>query len=111
MQSKNHLHGAAACLHRDFLDKRRKRTGRITSVLTTSSSGPTNLITLGGVSRARITQVMNLRNLAPVLQEKILSLPQDHSENSKLKECALRRITGMVDWREQLRQFEQVVRE
>jgi hypothetical protein len=70
-----------------------------------------DLARLGGVSRARITQVMNLRNLAPVLQEKILSLPQDHSENSKLNECALRRITGIVDWREQLRQFEQVVRE
>ena len=61
-----------------------------------------DLARLGGVSRARITQVMNLRNLAPVLQEKILSLPQDDSENSKLNECALRRITGVVDWREQL---------
>ena len=70
-----------------------------------------DLARLGGVSRARITQVMNLRNLAPVLQEKILSLLQDHSENSKLNECALRRITGVVDWREQLRQFEQVEQE
>jgi hypothetical protein len=70
-----------------------------------------DLARLGGVSRARITQVMNLRNLAPVLQEKILSLRQDHSDNSKLNECALRRITGVVDWREQLRQFEQVVQE
>jgi hypothetical protein len=33
-----------------------------------------DLARLGGVSRARITQVMKLRNLAPVLQERILWL-------------------------------------
>ena len=67
-----------------------------------------DLARLGGVSRARITQVMNLRNLAPVLQEQILWLPQDHSEKSKLNERALRRISGTMDWREQITQFEQL---
>jgi site-specific DNA recombinase len=67
-----------------------------------------DLARLGGVSRARITQVMNLRNLAPVLQEQILWLPQDHSEKSKLNERALRRISGTMDWREQITKFEQL---
>jgi hypothetical protein len=35
------------------------------------------LARLGGVSRARITQIMSLRNLAPVIQERILELPAD----------------------------------
>jgi hypothetical protein len=61
-----------------------------------------DLARLGGVSRARITQVMNLRNLAPVLQEQILWLPQDHSDNRKLNERGLRRISGAMDWRERL---------
>jgi hypothetical protein len=66
-----------------------------------------DLARLGGVSRARITQVMNLRNLAPVLQEQILS-PQYHSDNSRFNEGDLRRITGVLDWREQLQQFERL---
>ena len=33
------------------------------------------LARLGGVSRARMTQIMSLRNLAPVIQERILGLP------------------------------------
>ena len=65
-----------------------------------------DLARLGGVSRARITQVMNLRNLAPVLQEQILWLPRDQSEKIKLNERALRRISGAMDWREQITQFE-----
>jgi hypothetical protein len=38
----------------------------------------------------------------------ILWLPQDHSEKSKLHERALRRISGTMDWREQITQFEQL---
>ena len=34
-----------------------------------------DLAHLGGVSRARITQIMSLRKLAPVTQERILTLP------------------------------------
>jgi hypothetical protein len=39
----------------------------------------------------------------------ILWLPQDHSEKSKLiNERALCRISGTMDWREQIAQFEQL---
>jgi hypothetical protein len=41
----------------------------------------------------------------------ILWLPQDRSEKSKLiNERAVRRISGTMDWREQIAQFEQAVR-
>ena len=34
---------------------------------------------LGRVSRARLTQIMNLLNLAPSIQEEILFLPGEHA--------------------------------
>ncbi len=65
-----------------------------------------DLARLGGVSRARITQLMNLRNLAPLIQEQIVLMPQNRCDRRKLTERNLRRLSGMVDWREQLKQFE-----
>lgn len=48
---------------------------------------------LGGVTRARVTQVMNLLNLASELQERLLSgAPSFGSER------ALRRLTQTNDW-------------
>jgi len=67
-----------------------------------------DLARLGGVSRARITQLMNLRNLAPVIQEQILLLPQNPTNQSKFTERALRRMSSVADWREQIQQFEQL---
>ena len=60
------------------------------------------LARLGGVSRARITQIMNLRNLAPSIQEQLLFLP---AGDSPVQERFLRRIAGEKDWRRQLKMF------
>lgn len=53
---------------------------------------------LGYVSRARVTQIMNLANLAPDIQEALLFptglLPPERQ---------LRSLTGVVDWRAQRR--------
>jgi hypothetical protein len=67
-----------------------------------------DLARLGGVSRARITQLMNLRYLAPVIQEQILLGPEDHGERNSFPERALRRLTRTLDWREQVRMFEKL---
>jgi hypothetical protein len=64
-----------------------------------------DLARLGGVSRARITQIMNMRNLAPAIQEQLLFLP---SEDSPVHERALRRIAGESYWRRQLKMFGQL---
>ena len=65
------------------------------------------LARLGGVSRARITQILNLRNLAPAIQEEILSVtPGGRVEN--LTEGSLRRLTAILDWRRQAH-FEQML--
>jgi hypothetical protein len=62
-----------------------------------------DLARLGGVSRARLTQIMNLRNLAPRLQERILNLEPDQRET--VNERAIRRIGSLMDWREQAAAF------
>jgi len=66
------------------------------------------LARLGGVSRARITQIMSLRNLAPVIQERILELPAVSAAADSVNEHALREVAQRWDWREQMRMWEQL---
>jgi hypothetical protein len=65
------------------------------------------LAQLGQVSRARITQVMNLLQLAPDIQEEILvgNLPQN-----RLRESAVRKLGGVISWSEQRKGWHQLVR-
>jgi hypothetical protein len=60
------------------------------------------------VARGPITQVMNLRNLAPVLQERILLLRAGPDGKQALDERTLRQIGSILDWREQLTVFERL---
>ena len=57
-----------------------------------------DLAGLGHVTRARMTQVMNLLNLAPDVQEDLLFLPKMMSGRDPVSERNLRRITAMVRW-------------
>jgi hypothetical protein len=59
---------------------------------------------LGRVTRARMTQIMKLLDLAPEIQEQILFLPPI----SGLHERALRPIANRIDWDEQRRLFHQL---
>jgi hypothetical protein len=56
------------------------------------------LARLGHVSRARITQIMNLLNLAPDIQEEILHLPRVESGRDPVTERELRTIVAVVGW-------------
>ncbi|HMN39504.1 MAG TPA: hypothetical protein PKE29_01570 [Phycisphaerales bacterium] len=56
---------------------------------------------LGHVTRARVTQVMNLLHLAPDLQEAILNLPRVEKGRETITERELRPIAALVDWRKQ----------
>ena len=60
------------------------------------------LARLGYVTRARLTQIMNLLLLAPDIQEHLISL----SSAVAVRETQLRCIAGIVDWREQRQRFE-----
>jgi hypothetical protein len=56
----------------------------------------------GHVTRARMTQIIKLLNLAPDIQEQILFLPPING----LNERNLRRIVRCIDWSEQRRMFQ-----
>jgi hypothetical protein len=62
-----------------------------------------DLARLGNVSRARLTQIMNLLHLAPDIQEAILFLPRTDRGPDPISERQIRRITAEPDWRRQRR--------
>ena len=68
-----------------------------------------DLARLGGVSRSRITQILNLCNLAPVLQQRLLQLPAERGDHRGLTENALRQIGGILHWPEQISRFEELL--
>ncbi|MBD3334312.1 MAG: hypothetical protein GF355_02250 [Candidatus Eisenbacteria bacterium] len=61
-----------------------------------------DLARLGGVSRARISQVMDLLNLVPSIQESLLFLKRSPEDNDPVTERALRRILVAPHWTKQI---------
>ena len=66
------------------------------------------LARLGHVSRARITQIMNLRLLAPDIQETVLFLPRIHKGSGPVTERDLRPIAGEPEWETQRRMWREL---
>jgi hypothetical protein len=60
-----------------------------------------DLARLGYVTRARITQIMNLRNLAPDIQEELLFLPRTFKGRDPICEKDLRSIVTVPYWQRQ----------
>ncbi|MCL4209633.1 MAG: hypothetical protein HRU76_13480 [Phycisphaeraceae bacterium] len=56
---------------------------------------------VGGVTRARVSQITALLNLAPDIQEAVLALPGD----TAISEHDLRPIAAEIDWRTQRRMW------
>jgi len=63
------------------------------------------LARLGGVTRARMSQITKLLQLAPDLQERLLFLPEIHG----LNERNLRAVVRRLDWSEQRRMFQRII--
>jgi hypothetical protein len=59
------------------------------------------LAQLGHVSRARVTQIMNLLLLAPDIQEALLFLPRTERGRDPIRLRQLQRLTLVADWKEQ----------
>lgn len=64
-----------------------------------------DLARLGLVTRARVTQIMNLLLLAPDIQEEILFLPRIERGRDPITERHLRVISSIVNWGEQRRMW------
>lgn len=56
---------------------------------------------LGHITRARVSQICNLLNLAPDIQEQILNLPPAAGDRDAVPERLVRPITTRPDWGEQ----------
>jgi hypothetical protein len=63
------------------------------------------LARLGHVTRARLTQVMNLLNLAPDIQEQILFLPPTVNGRDPVKEWMVRPVAAATRWADQRRKW------
>ncbi|MEK6674022.1 MAG: hypothetical protein AABZ47_00035 [Planctomycetota bacterium] len=61
------------------------------------------LARLGHVTRARMTQIMNLLHLAPSIQEEILFLPRTTKGRDPIGERDLRPISSVSGWKDQER--------
>jgi len=59
------------------------------------------LARLAQVTRARLTQIMNLLHLAPDIQEAILSLPPAKGSRGAISERMVRPIAATPDWGKQ----------
>jgi len=66
------------------------------------------LAALSHVSRARITQIMNLLLLAPDIQEEILHLARTVVGRDPIRETHLRPIVQVVEWGRQRRMWRRV---
>jgi len=67
------------------------------------------LARLGHVTRARITQIMNLLMLAPDIQEEILFLPRIERGHDPMHLRQLQPIASVPDWRKQQRLWRELL--
>jgi hypothetical protein len=65
----------------------------------------TKLARLGHVTRPRISQIMNLLNLAPDIQEAVLFLPRTLRGRDSIRLRWLQPIASAPDWRKQRRMW------
>lgn len=67
------------------------------------------LAAVGHVSRARITQIVNLTLLAPDIQEAILFLPRIQHGPDPIVERDLRPIVARADWQRQRQMWSRLI--
>jgi hypothetical protein len=67
-----------------------------------------DLARLGHVTRAKLSQIMDLLLLAPDIQEEVLFQPAVESGDDPVHERQLRRIVATTDWGQQRRAWRDV---
>lgn len=67
-----------------------------------------DLARLGHISRARVTQILNLLQLAPDIQESILFLPRIQRGREPIQEHQIRPIAATPEWRVQRQLWERL---
>ena len=67
------------------------------------------LARLAHVTQPRMTQIMNLMNLAPDIQEQLLFLPRVTNGRDPIHEKMLRPIAAQISWHKQRRAYRKLV--
>jgi hypothetical protein len=68
-----------------------------------------DLARLGFVTRARMTQIMNLLNLAPDIQEEMLFLPKTMTGRDPVSERNVRCVTAIARWDRQRKLWHEMI--
>jgi hypothetical protein len=63
------------------------------------------LAEIGQVSRARLSQILQLTHLAPDIQEQLLFLPPTRHGSDRIVESHVRPLARLVDWEAQKQRF------
>ena len=71
----------------------------------------TEIARLGHVTRARVSQIMNLLNLAPDIQEAILDLPRTEAGRAPVILVQLQPIASTLDRRKQRAMWRELARQ
>lgn len=79
-------------------------------VRTGAVSTQAELAASGHVTRARVTQIMNLLHLAPDIQEAVLYLPLVVHGRDPITEHDLRAVTSRVEWQAQRAMWKSLLR-
>lgn len=79
-------------------------------VRTGAVSTQAELAVAGHVTRARVTQIMNLLHLAPDIQEAVLHLPLVAHGRDPITEHELRAVTSRVEWQSQRKLWQSLLR-
>jgi hypothetical protein len=64
-----------------------------------------DLAAVGQISRARMSQILQLADLAPSIQEQILLLPRTLRRTDPVTEKDLRQVARVIDWESQRKSF------
>ena len=78
-------------------------------VRTGELSNYSKLADLGHVTRARVSQIMNLTNLATDIQEALLFLPRTERGRDPIHLRLLQPITAKFDWLKQRRLWQELL--
>lgn len=66
------------------------------------------LARLGHVTRARLTQIMDLTLLCPDIQKDVLTLPRTDKGRDSIRERHLRMVTAEINWQSQRDQWQKL---
>jgi site-specific DNA recombinase len=69
-----------------------------------------DLARLGQVSRAPVTQIMNLLNLSPYIQEQILFWAQGPLDKRSIRDTTVRSLSSELNWNRQRERWEEIIR-